>query len=277
MKVVLFCGGFGLRMREFSESVPKPMVPIGVRPILWHIMKYYAHFGHREFILCLGWKAHIIKEFFLDYEECVSNDFVMSAGGDSIKLLSKDIEDWTITFVDTGSHSCIGERLQAVEHLLEGEQYFLANYTDGLSDVPLPDVIDAHKRKDAIATFVSVKPTYSYHAIEADDNGAVHSVTPIDKRNIWMNGGFFVLSREIFRYMLPGEELVAEPFARLIRENRLFTYKHDGFWGCMDTYKEKQSLDDMHAHDDTPWAVWKTSKKPELVRPANGRQRAFPR
>src|SRR5215471_8658844 len=140
VKVVLFCGGLG--MREYSEVLPKPMVPIGYRPILWHVMKYYAHYGHKDFILCLGYKADVIKQYFRNYDECVSNDFVLSSGGKNVELLGSDIDDWNITFVDTGLTSNIGQRLKAVRRQLEGEEMFLANYTDGLSDVPLPNVID---------------------------------------------------------------------------------------------------------------------------------------
>src|SRR3954468_9817857 len=134
MKVVLFCGGLGMRMREFSEAVPKPMVPIGYRPILWHVMKYYAHHGHKDFILCLGYQADVIKSYFLEYNECLSNDFVLSKGGKNLELLTTDIDRWRITFVDTRLKSNIGQRLKAVERQLEGEEMFLANYSDGLSD-----------------------------------------------------------------------------------------------------------------------------------------------
>ena len=257
MKVVLFCGGFGMRLREFSESIPKPMVMIGNRPILWQVMKYYAHFGHKDFILCLGWKANTIKEYFLTYDECASNDFVLSGGGDKISLLNSDIHDWKITFVDTGMRSNIGQRLKAIAHHLDGEEMFLANYTDGLSDVPLPDMIEAARQSGAVASFVSVKPSHSFHAVSADADDKVVTFSPIDQNGIWMNGGFFVLRNEIFCYIEDGEELVEEPFSRLIEERRLTTYRYDGFWRCMDTYKEKQSLEDMYIRGDIPWQVWR--------------------
>src|SRR5215210_4763777 len=138
MKVVLFCGGLGLRLRDYSDSIPKPMVNIGYRPILWHVMKYYAHFGHKDFILCLGYKADAIKNYFLTYDECISNNFVLSNGGKNLRLLHSDIQDWNITFVDTGLTANIGQRLKAVEPYLEQETMFLANYSDGLTDLPLP-------------------------------------------------------------------------------------------------------------------------------------------
>jgi glucose-1-phosphate cytidylyltransferase len=256
MKVVLFCGGLGMRMREYSETLPKPMVPIGYRPILWHVMRYYAHYGHKDFILCLGYKADIIKNYFLEYDECVSNDFVLSNGGKSLEMLSTDIHDWNITFVDTGLMSNIGQRLQAVQRHVEGEEMFLTNYTDALSDVPLPAVIDSFKNSGKIACFVSVKPRASFHLIESETDGRVKSIEHIGRSGAMMNGGFMVLRQEIFSYMRDGEELVEEPFRRLIDDRMLMAYPHDGFWACMDTFKEKQDLEDVFSRGNAPWAVW---------------------
>lgn len=264
MKVVLFCGGQGMRIREHSDSIPKPMVNVGYRPILWHIMKYYSHFGHREFILCLGWQANVIKDYFLTYNECVSNDFTLSAGGRQISLLSSDIEDWKITFVDTGIHSNIGERLKAVEQHLYGEEVFLANYSDSLTDLPLPKLIDFHHEMNALATFMSVRPTQSFHTVEMDDSGHVHELKSIGDAGIWMNAGFFVLNHQIFKHLNAGEELVFEPFERLIQCGRLYSYQYDGFFGCMDTYKEKQQLDDMYRKGDRPWEIWTADKQLDL-------------
>jgi glucose-1-phosphate cytidylyltransferase len=262
MKVVLFCGGYGMRLREYSEAIPKPMVNIGYRPILWHVMKYYAHFGHKDFILCLGWKGDVIKDYFLRYDECVSNDFVLSAGGRQVELLSSDIDDWKITFVDTGTASSIGQRLMAVEPFLQEDEAFLANYSDGLSDLPLPQMIDFYHEQQALAAFLAVRPNQSFHTVTLDDDGAVERIEAIGQADVWMNGGYFVLSREIFNYMRHGEELVAEPFQRLIGERRLAAYKYDGFWSCMDTFKEKQHLDDMYARGDARWELW---KQPESI------------
>jgi glucose-1-phosphate cytidylyltransferase len=150
MKVVLFCGGLGMRLREYSENTPKPLVHIGSRPVLWQVMKYYAHYGHKDFILCLGWKGDAIKEYFLNYSECSSNDFVMESG--KVNLLHSDIHDWKITFVDTGVHANIGERLMAVRPHLKNEETFLANYTDGLSDFPLPSLIRYFHDRQASST-----------------------------------------------------------------------------------------------------------------------------
>ena len=215
MKVVIFCGGLGMRLREYSETIPKPMVPIGYRPILWHVMRYYAHFGHKDFILCLGYKGDSIKKYFLEYDETVSNDFVMSEGGKKVDLLASDIHDWKITFVDTGLSSNIGMRLRAARPFLEGEEMFLANYSDGVSDLPLPDMIEHFRRSDAVACFAGVAPTQSFHLVSVEDGGRVKSIRHVKDVGMRINGGFFVMRQEIFDWMKPGEELVQEPFQRL--------------------------------------------------------------
>ena len=257
MKVVLFCGGMGMRLRDYSETIPKPMVEIGYRPVLWHVMKYYASFGHKEFILCLGYKADIIKKYFLNYDECISNNFVLSNGGKDVKLLNTDTHDWNITFVDTGLNSNIGQRLKAVEKYLDGEEIFLANYTDGLSDLPLPGIIDHFRKHDKTACFVSVKPTYSFHVVSTNGESEVSSIRHLTKAGIWINGGFFIFKKSIFDYMRPGEELVNEPFQRLIDEGQLVTYKYEGFWISMDTFKDKQKFEDLLTRGQAPWQVWK--------------------
>ena len=256
MKVVLFCGGQGMRMREYSEAVPKPMVPIGYRPILWHVMKYYAHYGHKDFILCLGYQADVIKRYFLEYDECVSNDFILGEGGRKVDLLARDIHDWRITFVDTGLNSNIGQRLSAVRPHVDGESVFLANYTDGLTDLPLPEEIDFFKQSGAKACFAAVKPKSSFHMVTADDKGEVINMEHIVNTPARINGGYFVFSRDIFDVLRDGEELVQEPFNRLIKKRQLMAYAYDGFWACMDTFKEKQQLDDLFSQGAAPWEVW---------------------
>lgn len=256
MKVVLFCGGMGTRLREYSETIPKPLVTIGNRPIIWHIMKYYASFGHNEFILCLGYKGEKIKEYFLNYNECDSNDFVMSNGGRHIDLLSSDIDDWKITFIDTGAQSNIGERLKAVEaHIDEGET-FLANYSDGLSDLPLDQHIATFEEKNVYASFVCVKPVQSFHNVLSDDEGYVSDIRAISQADHWINGGFFILNQAVFDYIGDGEELVEEPFQRLIQKKKLFSYKYQGFWRAMDTLKDKMTFDELHSKNICPWQVW---------------------
>jgi len=256
MKVVLFCGGLGMRLREFSEKIPKPMVPIGNRPIVWHLMKYYAHFGHKDFILCLGYRADVVKNYFLKYDECLSNDFTLSDGGKAVELMNRDIADWRITFVDTGSNTNIAGRLMAVRKFLEGEEFFLANYADGLSDLPLDRFVENFMAKGKTATFVSVKPTTYFHIVSFDDDGVVQRVEELHHAPVWMNGGFFVLNQKAFDYIHEGEELVHEPFARMIEEGELVTEKYTGFWRSMDTFKDKQFLEDLYANDKAPWTVW---------------------
>lgn len=257
MRVVLFCGGLGMRLRDYSDIVPKPMVPIGYRPLVWWVMKYYAHFGHRDFILCLGHKGDVIKEYFLQYNEARSNNFVLSEGGRRIELLQRDIADWRITFVDTGMNATIGERLMAVEPFLADEEIFLANYSDGFTDFPLPAMIEPFQRGSDIATFLSVRPNYSFHFVTRGADGHVTSFTDITSTNAWVNGGFFVLRRDIFRYLRPGEELVGEPFQRLIAEGKLASYAYDGFWRCVDTLKDLQALETLYARGDAPWELWR--------------------
>ncbi len=257
MKVVLFCGGLGMRMREYSEAVPKPMVPIGYRPILWHVMKYYAHYGHKDFILCLGYKANVIKQYFLNYDECTSNDFVYSKGGEKLELLTRDIHDWNITFVDTGLQSNIGQRLAAVKKFLAGEKAFLANYTDGLSDLPLPEMISNFEKQNMVASFIGVKPNATFHLVEMDGSGLVKDIRHVTDGHQRINGGFFAFKQEIFDYLKEGEELVQQPFQRLIAERKLAAYPHNGFWACMDTVKEVQQLEELHSQGRAPWEIWK--------------------
>lgn len=259
MKVVLFCGGLGTRLRDYSDTVPKPMVTIGYRPILWHVMKYYAHFGHKDFILCLGHGADAIKNYFLNYNECVSNDFVLSGGGKDVRLLSSDIHDWRITFADTGVNSNIGQRLKAAQRYLDGEEAFLANYSDGLTDLPLPRQLEHFHQQGKIASFLCVRPNLSYHVVSLHQgNGSlVSGIHAISNGSVRINGGFFVFNQRIFEYIREKEELVAEPFQRLIQEEQLVAYPYDGFWESMDTFKDKQHLESLCASGSAPWEVWK--------------------
>jgi glucose-1-phosphate cytidylyltransferase len=237
------------------------MVTIGSRPVLWHVMKYYAHFGHKDFILCLGYKANVIKDYFLQYEESVSNDFVLSQGGRKLEFTQRDIDDWTITFVDTGLRSTIADRLRLVEPHLQGDDIFLANYSDGLTDFPLPEMIEEFNRRDGYASFLSVQPrSSSLDTVHLGPDGAVQSIRCMKDSDIWINGGYFVMRKEIFRYIKPREELVYEPFQRLITERRVWSRRYDGFWQCMDTFRDKQSLDELEASGEAPWCLWKINK-----------------
>jgi glucose-1-phosphate cytidylyltransferase len=257
MKVVLFCGGLGMRLRDYSDQVPKPMVPVGSQPILWHIMKYYASFGHTDFILCLGHLGESIKKYFLEYNEATTNDFVYARGGRRIDLLQRDIQDWTITFVDTGRATNIGGRLLRVREHLEDEEMFLANYADTLTDLDLDGLVADFAATDSVAGFTCVKPPYSFHLVDFGEDSRVKGIHDVRDSGMWMNGGYFVLRREIFDNLHDGEELVIEGFDRLLRKNKLHAYRHEGFWSCMDTFKEKKALDDMVARGDTPWQRWR--------------------
>ncbi len=258
MKVVLFCGGLGMRIREASENVPKPMVHVGDRPILWHIMKYYAHFGHKDFIICLGYRAEVIKNYFVNYNEFMSNDFVLSNGGKDLRVFNSDIHDWTITFVNTGVNANIGQRLKAVEPYLQGEETFLANYSDNVTDFPLPNLIERFREQDdKTGAFLCVRPSLTCHYVEMGQGGLIEEIKTMGQCGILINGGYFVFRQSIFDYMKDGEELVQEPFHRLIQEKRLMGYAYDGFWKSMDTFKEKQELDDLHSKNMAPWEVWK--------------------
>jgi glucose-1-phosphate cytidylyltransferase len=241
-------------------------VPIGYRPILWHIMKYYAHFGHTDFIICLGNRGEAIKDYFLNYNEALSNDFVLSGGGKKIELLHRDMDDWRITFVDTGLHATVGQRLKAVEQHLADEEMFLASYGDGVTDAPLPGLIHELVERDKTAIFLCVRPeSYSFHTVAMTDDALVTGIESIAETNVWINGGFFVFKRGIFDYIRDGEDLVNEPFGRLIERGQLIASRYDGFWAPMDTLKDKHNLDALLESGRAPWRVWDTAR--------NGRRR----
>jgi glucose-1-phosphate cytidylyltransferase len=256
VKVVLFCGGKGIRLRQAGSALPKPMVRIGYRPILWHVMKYYAHFGHKDFILCLGYKADVIKRYFLSYEEALSNDFALS-GGTRPELFNRDIADWRITFVDTGLNANLGQRLRAVRQHVAGEDIFLANYSDGLTDLHLPAMIDRFRAGNAEAAFLCTRPQQSFHVVRLDHAGAVQSIQPIADSGMWVNGGYFAFRQGIFDVLHEGEELVDKPFSRLIERGSLMAHRHEGFWAPMDTFKDRQILESMYEEGRASWQVWK--------------------
>lgn len=257
MKVVLFCGGLGTRLREHSETIPKPLVNVGHRPILWHLMRYYAHFGYGDFILCLGYRGDLIREYFLKYNECMSNDFVMSDGGRKIELMSSDIDKWRITFVDTGQNSNIGQRLLRARKYLGDDEMFLANYSDALTDLPLEDHIRTFRQSDAVASFVAVPTPQSFHGVTAESDGIVTAFGAMSDSTFAINAGFFCLRQQIFDYIKEGEELVEVPFQRLITARKLRAYRYRGFWQQMDTLKDKMAYDKMAAQGNCPWMVWR--------------------
>jgi glucose-1-phosphate cytidylyltransferase len=253
VKVVLFCGGLGTRIRDYSESVPKPMVPIGNYPILWHVMQYYSQYGHNDFVLCLGYKANVVKNYFLNYKVAETNDFIISDFGSKVEIIGERPPDWNVTLVDTGVWRNIGERLFAVKHFVGNEEIFLANYSDGLSDAPLPEMIARFKASGAIGCFIAVHPPVSFHLAEFDERGTVNRLQSSQQSDVWINGGYFVFRREIFDYLHPGEELVLEPFNRLIKAGKLMAFRYEGFWRAMDTLRDRQVLEEMLERGETPW------------------------
>ncbi len=255
MKVVLFCGGLGTRIREYSEAIPKPMVPIGHQPILWHVMEYYSHFGHTDFILCLGYKAMVIKEFFLTNRRQSYIDCVISTDGSKIEPLGKIEKAWRVSLIDTGVWRTIGERLWAVRDFVKAEDIFLATYRDGLCDAGLGEMIDIFRRSGKLACFLAVRPPLTYHVVDMDNAGTVRGMKKWEQVDLRINGGFFLLRPRIFEYMREGEELVVEPFQRLADEGQLMAFKHDGFWRSMDTLRDRQSLEDMVEQGNMPWSL----------------------
>jgi glucose-1-phosphate cytidylyltransferase len=243
-------------LREHSDAIPKPLVNVGYRPIVWHLMRYYAHYGHTEFILCLGYRGDLVREYFLRYEEAMTNDFTLHAKDRRIELHSRDLGDWKITFVDTGLHSNIGERLMRVRKYVQNEQAFLANYADGLTDLPLDRQIAEFHQRDVVASFAAVRSSQSFHAVHSGDDGMVTGMGVMPDQPLWINGGFFLMRPDIFKYMQEGEELVEKPFGRLISERKLASFRWGGFWQCMDTFKDKITFDRMEAHGDCPWMIW---------------------
>jgi glucose-1-phosphate cytidylyltransferase len=257
MKVVIFCGGLGLRMRSSDDAAPKPMVPIGDRPVLWHVMRYYAHFGHNDFVLCLGYGARTVKDYFLEYQETHSNDFVLSKGGERVELLSSDISEWRITFVDTGIDTAIGERLRRVRSFLDGEDVFLANYGDVLTDAPLDKVIGRLLASNAVGSLLAVPPQNSFHVVDMDDSAHVWGFSPVGNMRMRINGGYFVLRQGIFDYLDEGEDLVMDACAKAAADGRMLAIPYDGFWAPMDTLKERSHLEDLYRSGTSPWAVWR--------------------
>jgi glucose-1-phosphate cytidylyltransferase len=276
MKVVLFCGGYGMRMREDSNSLPKPMMMIGDRPLLWTVMRYYAHFGHTEFILCLGYGAQHVKDFFLRYEETWSNDFVMRNGGEDIELLSNDIADWTITFVDTGLETAIGERLRRVRAHLGDDELFLANYADVLTDAPLDLMVDNLARSNALVSLLAVPPQAIFHVVETADDDRISTIVSLADVPMRQNGGYFVMRREIFDVLDEGDDLVGDTLTRLTRTGQVLAYPWDGFWKAADTVKERHELDTMHRRGQRPWALWQGDATRPTPRPLQAAPESTP-
>lgn len=255
MKVVLFCGGYGMRMRNgVDDDLPKPMNRVGPRPLLWHVMRYYAHFGHRDFVLCLGFGAHHIKDFFLTYRETASNDFVLR--GKDVELLGSDIADWTITFAHTGLDAPIGERLRRVREHVADQEMFLANYADVLTDAPLDDVIGRFAASDATASLLAVPPQSAFHCVQLGEQSRVDAITAVNTMPLWENGGYFVLRPEIFDHLPENGDLVEDACGSLAKEGKLMAYPYRGFWQSADTIKERNALEAAYQAGTRSWMLW---------------------
>ncbi|CAD7044415.1 glucose-1-phosphate cytidylyltransferase [Pseudorhizobium endolithicum] len=263
MKVVLFCGGRGTRIREYSENIPKPLIPLGGQPIMRHVMEYYASFGHHEFVLCLGYKANAIKDFFINSRPESFSDCVVSGSG-GVEILGDIRRDWRVSLIDTGIWRNIGERLWAVRHHVQNERMFLANYSDGLTDVDLTDMVAQFEASGKLACFLAVRPPLTYHLAEIEPDGRVSRFRSSETSDMWINGGYFLMRPAIFDYMRDGEELVLEPFSRLIAENQLLAYKYDGFWRSMDTLRDWQTLEAMVERGDMPWLNYATDNSSKI-------------
>lgn len=265
MKVVLFCGGLGMRMRGDGITAPKPMMTVGQRPILWHVMRYYAHYGHTDFILALGHGAQAVKSFFLTYDETESNDFVLRKGGREVSAVRRDIDDWSITFVDTGLETPIGERLRRVRPYLDDDEVFLANYGDVLTDAPLDDIVDRFEQGDAVGSLLAVRPQNSFHVVDIGDGNRVQGFVPVHEMPLRINGGYFVLRKAIFDYLHPNDDLVTDAAAKAASDGRFEAVPYDGFWAPMDTLKERAALEDRYMRQDCPWMKWTNAGLPEVI------------
>lgn len=258
MKVVILCGGLGTRLREETEYRPKPMVPVGGRPILWHIMKLYARHGHKEFILCLGYKGEVIKDYFRNYLWNTSDVTLKLGRNPQIRYHSNhDEEDWTVTLLETGLETQTGGRLRRALPFVEDET-FLFTYGDGLSDSDINASIAFHREHGAVATMTAVKPSGRFGELAMDGRTITAFREKPEQESGYINGGFMVLDKRVAGYLDDSDTCVFErgPLERLTREGQLKAYCHDGFWQCMDTYREQQMLDQMWLSGNAPWKVW---------------------
>jgi glucose-1-phosphate cytidylyltransferase len=260
MKVVIFCGGKGTRLREETEYRPKPMVPIGHRPILWHIMKLYAHYGHREFILCLGYKGEIIQNFFRNYP-WMTSDVTLRLGRESEVKFHDDHpeEDWAVTLADTGEETMTARRLKKIERYIGTDETFLLTYGDGVGDVHIPSVIAEHQRQRVLMTVTAVHPPGRFGDLnlDADDRVTGFNEKP-QAEGGWINGGFFAVSRQVFDYLENVDDVMLErgPLGDLAAKGDLAAYRHEGFWQPMDTYQEFLFLNRLWRENRAPWKIW---------------------
>lgn len=260
MKVVILCGGQGTRIRDVADNIPKPMIPIDGLPILWHIMKYYSHWGYKQFVLCLGYKGQIIKDFFLNYE-AHTRDFTMNLGSDkSIEYHNiHDEAEWTITLSDTGQNSMTGARVKHVQKYLVDDEHFMLTYGDGVGNVDIRKLVDFHKSHGKILTVTGVRPPGRFGELMSDSSGRVTEFNEKPQASGGrISGGYFVCKRELFDYLGQGEDLVfeVEPMRKLVQDKQMMIYEHDGFWQPMDTYRDYIYLNGLCNKGEAPWMIW---------------------
>lgn len=256
MKVVILAGGFGTRISEESHLKPKPMVEIGEQPILWHIMKYYSEFGYHDFIICLGYKQYVVKEFFADYFLHTS-DVTFDLANNQMEVHNNYSEPWRVTLVDTGLHTMTGGRIKRVRDYI-GDETFMLTYGDGVSNVDLDALLDFHKKHGKIATITGVNIGQRFGVLEVEEDGAIQAFREKnDDDGKMVNGGFMVMEPGVFDY-IEGDSTVFEkaPLENLSRDGQLMAYGHDGFWKCMDTQRDRMQLEEMWQSGHAPWKIW---------------------
>ena len=254
MKVVILCGGEGTRMREQTEKIPKPLIEIGGRPILWHIMKMYSSYGFNDFILCLGYKGGLIKKYFVEHEWRISN-FTLNTKKSEINYHNRVTDEWKITFVDTGIGTTKGERIKKIKDYIEDDDFFVA-YGDDVSDVNIKDVLKFHKKHGKVVTLTTINPHTNFGLLKLNEKGDVVGFKEKPRLEQWINAGFFVFNRKVFDYLKDGWELEDEVFRELAKKRQLKAYQHDGFWACMNTFKDMVELNSMWDTGTAPWKVW---------------------
>lgn len=255
MKVVLFCGGQGLRLKTSVDGTPKPLIPIHGKPILLHLMDIYDSFGHNEFILCLGEQGQLIKDCFLNNLHETTSDFELDTATGKRRSLGRDRRNWKVSLVDTGRESSLNERLRRVRHLLNENEPFLCNYADGLANCDINQMIDSHRESRAAATFLVTKTQQSFHTVQFDEQDRVTSFVEMKQSEIWINAGFFVFSSDVFEFLEEGDEFCDDFLGPMAEQGKLNAIKHRGYFGCVDTFKDLQTIEKQCAQGNFPWLL----------------------
>jgi glucose-1-phosphate cytidylyltransferase len=260
LKVVILCGGYGTRIRDVADNIPKPMIPVGRYPILWHIMKYYANFGHQDFVLCLGYKSQVIKDFFLNYE-AHTKDFTIALGKrEKIEFhTDHDESDWSVTLADTGLEAMTGARIARIRKYIGDDEHFMLTYGDGVGDIDIDKLIKFHISHDRVLTVTGVRPPGRFGELMNSPEGKVTEFNEKPQATEGrISGGYFVCSRKIFEYLDDREDLTfeQEPMRKLVAEGQMMMYEHDGFWQPMDTYRDYIYLNGLVTKGEAPWVKW---------------------